>query len=52
MMIDQAHAYLDPVSDEGILEAPLETIRRMIQVCEEGAEIVLIDGTWYTNLPE
>lgn len=50
--VDQANAYLDPVSDEGILEAPLETIRRMIQVCEEGAEIVLIDGTWYTNLPE
>lgn len=50
--IDLANAYLASVSDEGVLEAPLETIGRMIQVSEEGVEIVLIDGTWYTNLPE
>lgn len=50
--VDQANAFLEPISDESILESPLETIQRMIRVCEEGAEIVLIDGIWYTNLPQ
>lgn len=50
--VENASNYLDPISDESILEAPLETIRKMIKIRNEGADIVMINGEWYTNLPE
>ena len=44
-------AYISQFTDTKALDATCESLRRFIDISRQPAEILLVDGTYYTNIP-